>query len=149
MNFVEAAAHRQGDVVGVGMVIKYLDKSRPFLKDQIITEIQKKSSSSRKVKMCKMLSQIDSDLSVKLVIDTRKVVPIQVIRQDLLHLDFESNSYEKSTMPVTVDTTMGIFQVSELLKVEHGFAFHRLWYLDGLVICSDIEDEVRRVAIFS
>jgi hypothetical protein len=45
-------------------------------------------------------------------------------------------------MAVTVDTTMDIFQVSELLKVEHGFAFHRLWYLDGLVICSDIEDEV-------
>ena len=142
LSFVETAAQRPGDVLRMGMVIKYLDKSRPFLKDQIITEIQKKSSSSRKMKMCKMWSQIDSDLSVKLVIDTRRIVPIQVIRQDLLHLDFENHSYGKSTLSVNVDPTMDIFKVSELLKDIHGFAFHCLWYLEGLVICSDVEDEV-------
>ena len=45
-------------------------------------------------------------------------------------------------MPGEVDSTLGLIDVADILKDSHSFPYHRLWYLDGLVICSDLQDEV-------
>ena len=72
----------------------------------------------------------DSDISVKIVIDARKIVPMNMIRQDMMHLNFHSYSSANSLVRIEVDHNMNIQEAKEVIKEKFNLTHIRLWYPD-------------------
>ena len=103
------------DILITGIILNYLDKSKSEHEQKIFV-IQKHNGLAKRNIFEHEFIQIDSDVSMEVSLDTRNMVPITIIRQDLLHLDFKTDACSNSIVTTDVNSNFDAYELKGHLK---------------------------------
>ena len=133
--------------VRIGFCLKYLDLSNSGrFQNRRVNKVYKWRNTHTYF-VFEDVKQVDSELVIDIVLDTRKVVKFSFVRQDQIPLNDLPTSMSTFNS-IEAESDLTVLQASELAKEKLGLEHVRLWYIDycqysdlkPLMICDTQKD---------